>query len=124
MQGLLQKIDAYIESKSLPAPPAVDTTSHADVGAALQHLDLTKSKIRTVIWATGYERRYPWLTLPVLDDRGEIRHEGGVTPEEGLFVMGMRFQRTKGSNLIDGVAADAEAIATHLANRSSALHAA
>ena len=37
------------------------------------------SGIRTVVWATGYRRAYPWLRVPVLDSSGEIRHRGGVT---------------------------------------------
>ncbi len=35
-----------------------------------------------------------------------------------MVVLGMRFQVTKGSNLIDGVGADAEALAEHLATRA------
>ena len=88
------------------------------VGDALRVLDLDEAGINTVVWATGYERRHPWLELPVLDERGEIRHPGGITPEPGLYVLGMRFQRTKASNLIDGVGADAEAVAEHVAARA------
>jgi putative flavoprotein involved in K+ transport len=76
--------------------------------------------IRTIIWATGYERRYPWLKIPVLDERGEIRHEGGVTPVNGLYVLGIRFQKRKYSNLIDGVGRDAEDLSRHLAERMCA----
>ena len=32
--------------------------------------------IRTVVWATGFTRHYPWLHLPVLDRDGSIRHAG------------------------------------------------
>ena len=60
-------------------------------------------------------KRQPWLQVPVLDARGEIAHENGVTAHPGLYVLGMRFQVSKGSNLIDGVGADAEALAAHLA---------
>jgi len=87
------------------------------VPAAPTVVDLRADNIRTIVWATGYERRYPWLKIPVLDDRGEIRHEGGVTPEPGFYVLGIRFQRTKGSNLIDGVGRDAEALSKHLTER-------
>ena len=44
--------------------------------------------------------------------------------EPGVVVMGMRFQMTKGSNLIDGVGADAEALADYLASPRTALAAA
>jgi putative flavoprotein involved in K+ transport len=78
-------------------------------------IDLRTENIRTVVWSTGYERHYPWLKVPVLDERGEIRHDGGVVPEPGLYVLGMRFQRTKGSNLLDYVGRDAEALSKHIA---------
>jgi hypothetical protein len=31
----------------------------------------------------GVQREYPWLRVPVLDERGEIRHAGGVTAARG-----------------------------------------
>ena len=80
-------------------------------------IDLREEHITTVLWATGFRRRYPWLKVPVLDERGEIRHEGGITAEPGLYVLGMRFQRRKNSNLIDGVGNDAEELSQHLAQR-------
>ena len=70
--------------------------------------------IRTVIWATGFRRQYPWLKLPVLDGRGEIRHSGGVTPVPGLYVIGLHFLRRRNSSFIDGVGADAMALSEHL----------
>jgi putative flavoprotein involved in K+ transport len=60
------------------------------------------------------------LKLPILDERGDIRHEQGITPEAGVVVLGMRFQITKGSNLIDGVGADAKVLADYLATREEA----
>jgi putative flavoprotein involved in K+ transport len=118
MMQLLAKIDEFIESSNALAP-AADLASIAPVNArtAPTVVDLRTEDIRTIVWATGYKRRYPWLKIPVLDDRGEIRHEGGVTPEPGLYVLGFRFQRSKGSNLIDGVGRDAKALSKHLAER-------
>jgi putative flavoprotein involved in K+ transport len=80
-------------------------------------LDLRAEGIDTIVWATGYRRSYPWLKIPVLDERGEIRHRGGVTEEPGLYVLGLRFQRRKGSNLIDGVGNDAAELTRHLIER-------
>ena len=119
MAGLLAKIDGYIEASGEPAT-APDTPAPITLHPAPSEIDLHAENIRTVVWATGFERRYPWLKLPVLDDRGEIRHDGGVTPEPGLYVLGIRFQRRKYSNLIDGVGRDAEDLSEHLANRDLA----
>ena len=40
----------------------------------------------------------------MLDRRGEIRHQAGVTPHPGLYVLGLNFQRRRHSSFIDGVA--------------------
>ncbi len=80
-------------------------------------LDLRAEGISTVLWATGYRRSYPWLKVPVLDERGEIRHRGGVTEEPGLYVLGLRFQRRNNSNFIDGVGNDAAELTQHLIRR-------
>jgi putative flavoprotein involved in K+ transport len=118
MMELLAKIDGFIESSGAPAPAADrDSIITVKVRTAPTVIDLRTENIRTVVWATGYERHYPWLKVPVLDDRGEIRHEGGVMSEPGLYVLGMRFQRSKGSNLLDYVGRDAEALSKHIAER-------
>ena len=72
-----------------------------------------------MIWATGHRRSYPWLHLPVLDERGEIRQRRGVTPVPGLYVLGQRFQHHRSSNFIDGVGRDAAFVADHLAQRTA-----
>ena len=81
----------------------------ADGGAMT--LDLGKEGVRSVVWATGYVRRYPWLKAPVLDHRGEIVHRGGVTPLPGLYVIGLTFLRRRRSSFIDGCGLDAEDLA-------------
>ena len=119
MMQLLAKIDDFIVSTgSIGQAPEPDSPAPIEPHPAPTEIDLRADKIRTVVWATGYERRYPWLKIPVLNDRGEIRHVGGVTPEPGLYVLGIRFQRRKDSNLIDGVGRDAEDLSRHLADRT------
>ena len=41
-------------------------------------------EIKTVIWATGFRPEYGWLDVPVADEKGRLRHEGGVTQSPGL----------------------------------------
>ena len=118
MMELLKKIDGFIESNGARAPgPDLDSITAVELDKAPTEINLQTDNIRTIIWATGYERRYPWLKIPVLDDHGEIRHRCGVTSEPGLYVIGMRFQRTKGSNLIDYVGRDAEVLSKYIAQR-------
>jgi len=107
---LLQRFDEFSSDQGLdsevsePEPFVPIWPSFTD---AAVRLDLDAEGIRTVIWATGYRRQYPWLHVPVLDGRGEIRHTGGVTSSAGLYVLGMQFQRQRNSNFIDGVGKDA-----------------
>jgi putative flavoprotein involved in K+ transport len=77
-------------------------------------LDLARAGIRTILWATGYRPDHSWLEVPVFDRKGQIRHDGGVTPSPGLYVIGLQFLRRRKSALIDGAAADARDLADHL----------
>jgi putative flavoprotein involved in K+ transport len=105
----LAKIDEHIERTGVPAGPR-DAPPPVRLPSEPGSLDL-RDGISTVVWATGFRRAYPWLRVPVVDARGELVHRGGVTPEAGLFALGLRFQRTRKSHLIGGVGEDAAAIA-------------
>jgi putative flavoprotein involved in K+ transport len=111
---LLLRLDAYIArtGEDVPAPEPIRPIHPAPAPTSI---DLRAAGIRTVLWATGYRRSYPWLKLPVLDARGEIRHEGGITAEPGLYVLGLQFLRRRNSSWLDGVGEDARALADHLA---------
>jgi len=78
-------------------------------------MDLIKSGIKTIIWATGYRPDYSWLELPVLDRKGMIRHDGGIVSSPGVYLMGMQFLRRRKSALIDGAGDDARDLSAHLA---------
>lgn len=114
---LLGRIDEFIARSGLEAeagPAPAFEPSWPEVGDGPLSLDLRAEGIATVLWATGFKRRYPWLHVPVLDARGEIRHDGGVTGAPGLYVMGLQFLRRRKSAFIDGVADDARELAAHL----------
>ena len=79
-------------------------------------MDLAGGAIKTILCATGYRPDYSWLNVPVLDRKGQIRHDGGVTPSPGLYLMGMQFLRRRKSALIDGAGDDARDLSAHLAS--------
>ena len=112
MLRCLDRIDAHIVDHGLqivaPDPAArIPFLAHGEATT----LDLRRAGIRSVVWATGYVRCYPWLQAPVLDRRGEIIHRGGVMPLPGLFVLGLTFLRRRRSSFIDGCALDADELA-------------
>lgn len=128
MVRTLNRIDAALDrddcwrgrgSTARSVPPFVTAGDVGDLG-----LDLGRAGIRTVIWATGYVRRYPWLRVPVLDGQGELVHQGGITTAPGLYALGLRYMRRRRSHFICGCSFDAEDIArdiaTHLGGRARA----
>jgi putative flavoprotein involved in K+ transport len=121
MRQLLRRIDQHIEANGLGHEmlPA-DRIPTVAPARAVPDLDLRAAGIRTVVWATGYRRSYPWLRPPVLDSSGEIRQRRGRTPVPGLYVLGQRFQHYRSSNFIGGVGRDAASVADHIAGRHPA----
>jgi putative flavoprotein involved in K+ transport len=114
LHRLLARIDAYAEETGLAAdldPPAPVRTVRPAAGT---ELDLGATGIRSVLWATGHRRAYPWLHVPVLDAAGEIRHAAGVTAVPGLYVVGMRWQSRRNSAFLDGVRNDAATVAARV----------
>ena len=113
---LLTRIESFVTRAGLetevgdpePIPPVSPEPAPTE-------LDLRREGITTVLWATGFRRRYDWLRVPVLDARGELRQTGGVTDSPGLYAIGLRFMRRRNSSFIDGVGADAFELSAHIA---------
>jgi len=78
-------------------------------------LDLRGGEIRTVVWATGFRPEYGWLDVPVLDAKGQLRHDGGVAGSPGLYALGLPVLRRRKSTFIYGIEDDAREVTDHLA---------
>lgn len=88
-------------------------------------LPLGDGGIETVVWATGYRADYSWLEIPVLDRKGEIKHDGGVVADApGLYRIGLNFLRRRKSSFIHGAGDDARDIVDHLVGHLQSLPAA
>jgi putative flavoprotein involved in K+ transport len=116
MNRLLASIDNWVNTNGFagqfPAPHRYEPT---DVGPETRlGLDLHDSRIRAVIWATGYRPDYSWLDVPVFDRKGRIRHDGGIVAAPGMYVIGLPFMRRRKSSFIDGADEDAADLAAHL----------
>lgn len=122
LAGLRLRIDRHVREAGLEGEvPPPDPFVPAPLPEAPVSLDLRGEGIATVLWATGFVRSYPWLRVPVLDPRGEIRHRGGITPARGLYVLGLNFLRRRSSSFLAGVGDDARELAEHiLAERNGA----
>jgi putative flavoprotein involved in K+ transport len=108
-----------VDPRQRYAPTRTDTSPVLD-------MDLGGGEIRSIVWATGYRPDYRWLDLPILDRKGQIRHDGGVVDMPGVFVLGLPFLRRRKSSFIHGAEDDARDIsrAVHLhLNRAASMRA-
>ena len=102
-------LDDEVEAPHRPAPTEVEDSPPLGI-------DLAAAGIRTILWATGYRPDYSWLELPVLDRKGQVRHDGGIVESPGMYLMGMQFLRRRKSALIDGAGDDARDLSDHLSS--------
>jgi putative flavoprotein involved in K+ transport len=77
-------------------------------------LELERGGIRTIVWCTGFAPDLSWLELPVFDDLGRVRHDGGVLDAPGVCFLGGTFLRRRRSSFIHGATQDTEDLADHL----------
>jgi putative flavoprotein involved in K+ transport len=111
---ILNEIDRFASGDVGESRPSI---AMIDVGAQapVTELALQSRGIRTIIWATGFRRAYPWLRLPVVTGDGEIDHRDGITAMPGVCALGFRLLRKRDSNFLGGVGTDAWEIGSHLA---------
>ncbi len=117
LDDLLDRIDRYATGAGAHREADIRHRFRRSTGLTARfpdRIDLPAAGIRSVIWATGYRRRYPWLQVPVLDGAGEIIHNAGRTPAPGLLVVGQYCQTRRSSSSLDGVRYDAALVTRHL----------
>ncbi len=118
MRRLLETFDRWaLENGVDPdlAPPERYAPTRVEDNPPLS-LDLGGGAIRSIVWATGFQPDYSWLDIPVLDRKGEIRHDGGVvTASPGLYRIGLTMLRRRKSSFIHGAEDDARDLTAHLA---------
>jgi putative flavoprotein involved in K+ transport len=77
--------------------------------------------VANVIWCTGFHSGFSWIDLPIFDDDGRPRHEGGVVPDApGLYFVGQLFLYAASSVMIHGVGRDAARIVDAIVARERA----
>ena len=115
---LLNTMDEWAAASGLSGavdPPYRPEPTRVEASPPLG-LDFGRAGIRTIVWATGFRPDYSWLDVPVLDHKGNIRHDGGVVTEApGLYVLGLPFLRRRKSSLMDGAGDDTRELSAHLA---------
>ncbi|MDX6421302.1 MAG: putative flavoprotein involved in transport [Trebonia sp.] len=117
MNRLLDNFDEWAltsgRDAEFDAPERFAPTAAPD-SARLQ-ADLRSGEIRAVVWATGFRPDYGWLDVPVVDEKGRLRHDGGVVDSPGLYALGLPVLRRRKSTFIHGIEDDAREVIDHLA---------
>jgi putative flavoprotein involved in K+ transport len=118
MERLLDAFDDWARVNgrrdvSAAAPERFEPT-RVPASSRLQ-IDLTKGDIRSIVWATGFRPDYSWLKVPVVDEKGCLRHDGGVAESPGMYALGLPVLRRRKSSFIHGAEDDARDVIDHLA---------
>jgi putative flavoprotein involved in K+ transport len=117
MERLLDTFDEWAKTGGHDAevgPPERFAPTRAPESSRLQ-LDLRSGEIRAIVWATGFRPDYGWLDVPVIDAKGQLRHDGGVIDRPGLYALGLPVLRRRKSSFICGIEDDAREVIDHLA---------
>ncbi|WP_211349522.1 hypothetical protein [Micromonospora pisi] len=117
MERLLGTFDEWARARGHEAevdPPERLAATRVPESTRLQ-LDLRSGEIRAIVWATGFRPDYRWLEVPVIDAKGQLRHDGGVVDSPGLYALGLPVLRRRKSTFIYGIEEDAREVITHLA---------
>jgi putative flavoprotein involved in K+ transport len=117
MERLLDTFDEWAKTDGYEAeagPPERFAPTLVPESARLQ-LDLRSGEFRTIVWATGFRPDYGWLDVPVVDAKGQLRHDGGVVGSPGLYALGLPVLRRRKSTFICGIEDDAREVIGYLA---------
>ncbi|HEY1486432.1 MAG TPA: NAD(P)-binding domain-containing protein, partial [Micromonosporaceae bacterium] len=115
MERLLDTFDEWAKADGA-AVDAIERFPATRVPASSRwQLDLRSGEIRTIVWATGFRPEYGWLDVPVVDAKGQLRHDGGVVDSPGLYALGLPVLRRRKSTFIHGIEDDARDVIDRLA---------
>ncbi len=87
------------------------------ITSPILELNLDKTNIQSIIWATGYTQDFNWLKVDTFDTSGNPRHNRGVAVENGIYFIGLPWLSMRGSSFIWGVWQDAKYLAEHIAEK-------
>lgn len=105
--GINAAIDKHIADKGIDAPPPSVYAPVWQPEGEHTRLDLAASGITSVIWCIGFQPDFQWVDAPVFNGRGQPVHHRGVSPQPGLYFLGLPWLHTWGSGRFSGVARDA-----------------
>ncbi len=76
--------------------------------------DGAKIKVDSIIWATGFDFDFSWISIPGVLDHNKPIHQRGVSPVKGIFFLGLPWLSRVGSAQINGLKHDAKFLSKYL----------
>jgi len=123
--AVLKQADEYIEKNNLDFPEEPDARNITPDPDCVTHpileIDLNKEKIKTIIWATGYQYDFSWLKVDTFDKQGKPDHYKGVAKVDGVYFIGLPWLSMRGSSFIWGVWQDAKYLAEQIFKKNNIL---
>jgi putative flavoprotein involved in K+ transport len=117
--SLLDEADAYLARTGLELPEEPEARQLAPLPSSvtepLAELDLAAAGVTSIVWATGFATDYGWLQVDAFDANGKPLHRRGVSPEPGIYFLGLPWLSRRGSSFIWGVWHDARYLADQIA---------
>ena len=115
MERLLDVFDEWVRTDGADPDVPAERFAPTEVPRSPRlEIDLRNGEIRSIIWATGFRPDYRWLDLPVVDPKGQLRHEGGAVASPGVYALGLPVLRRRKSTFIHGIGDDAREVIDHL----------
>ena len=119
--SLLDEADDYVRRNGLALPEEPEARRMLPdpdcLTNPLRELDLQAAGVNTIIWATGFSSDYSWLKVNAFDEAGKPKHQRGVSPEPGIYFLGLPWQSRRGSAFIWGVWHDAKFVADRISTQ-------
>jgi putative flavoprotein involved in K+ transport len=100
-------IDGFIEKHGVDAPAGTPYEPVWRPEGERTSLDLAASGITSIVWCIGFRPDFSWIDAPVFNGRGYPAHVRGITPQAGLYFIGLPWLHTWGSGRFSGIARDA-----------------
>jgi putative flavoprotein involved in K+ transport len=118
-RSVMDEADEYVIRNGLDLPEDPEARrvypDPESVTNPIAELDLAEAGIKSIIWATGYRQDFSWLQVDAFDENGRPKHERGVSPERGIYFVGLPWLSRRGSSFIWGVWHDAKHVADQIA---------
>ena len=118
LMAFYDEADAYVTKNGLDLPPEPQARQQLPNPECVIHpileLDMAEANITSVIWASGFSYDFNWLQVNAFDEFNKPKHKQGISPERGVYFLGLPYLTGRGSSFIWGVWHDAKHIAEHI----------